>query len=336
MTVYGIRSINIPAAQNFRISTSIISKGVIWRAFEEISPDVVHVQSYFTISGNVTVAAKEHGIPVIGTNHSMPENILHYLHLPKIAERRLHEFLWKRCIRIFEQLDRVATPTKTAAMLLKKEGFGKDIIPISCGVDLERFKPGNSGAYLKQIYAIPANKPVLLHVGRLDEEKRVEEILRSLPDILHTVDVHLVLAGIGKEKHKLEKLTQELGIQEAVTFTGFVPDKDLQNIYGIADLFVIAGIAELQSIATMEAMASGLPVVAVDAVALPELVHDGGNGYLFSAGDSKALAQKVLAILSDQALRAQMSKESLEIIKAHDINKTIDKYESLYQEMLNR
>ena len=336
VTVYGIRSIHIPVYKNFRVPPPFISKKVILRAVGEISPDIVHVQTHFTIGGDAAIAARERGIPVIGTNHSMPENISHYLHLPKIAERRLHEFLWKRCIRIFEQLDSVTTPTKTAAALLKKEGFGKDIIPISCGIDLERFKTGNSGAYLKQIYAIPEHKPVLLHVGRLDEEKRVEVILRSLPDILHTVDVHLVLAGIGKEKQKLEKLTQELGIQKAVTFTGFVLDKDLQNIYGIADLFVIAGIAELQSIATLEAMASGLPVVAVDAVALPELVHDGKNGYLFSCDDSKMLAEKVLAILSDPALRARMSKESLEIIKAHDINKTIDKYESLYQEMLNR
>jgi glycosyltransferase involved in cell wall biosynthesis len=221
-------------------------------------------------------------------------------------------------------------------VLLQKKGFSKEIIPISCGVDLGMFNPGNSGAYLKQIYAIPEHKPVLLHVGRLDEEKRIEVILRSLPDILHTVDVHLVLAGVGKEKQGLENLTQELGIQKAVTFTGFIPNKDLQNIYGIADLFVIAGIAELQSIATMEAMASGLPVVAVNAVALPELVHDGKNGYLFSDDDSKMLAEKVVAILSDQALRARMSKESLEIIKAHDINKTVDKYESLYQETLNR
>lgn len=335
VTVYGIRSIRIPVYQNFRVSPLFIS-GIILGAVEEISPDIVHIQNHFIIGKRAVSTAKKLGIPVIGTNHFMPENLVHYLHLPKIAEKWLRKFAWRQCVRIFEQLDFVTTPTKTAGALLKNAGFSKDVMPISCGIDLERFKPTNDGLYLKRIFAVPINKPVLLYVGRLDKEKRVDIILRALSDILRVTSVHLVLAGIGKEKQKLEELTEKLGIQKAVTFTGFVPDKDLQNIYRIADLFVMAGIAELQSIVTMEAMASGLPVVAVNAMALPELVHDGENGYLFSDGDSQMLAEKVIAILSNQTMREQMSKKSLEIIKDHDINKIIEKYESIYNEIINR
>jgi len=335
VTVYGIRSIRIPVYQNFRVSPLFIS-GIILGAVEEISPDIVHIQNHFIIGKRAVSTAKKLGIPVIGTNHFMPENLVHYLHLPKIAEKWLRKFAWRQCVRIFEQLDFVTTPTKTAGALLKNAGFSKDVMPISCGIDLERFKPTNDGLYLKRIFAVPINKPVLLYVGRLDKEKRVDIILRALSDILRVTSVHLVLAGIGKEKQKLEELTEKLGIQKAVTFTGFVPDKDLQNIYRIADLFVMAGIAELQSIVTMEAMASGLPVVAVNAMALPELVHDGENGYLFSDGDSQMLAEKVIAILSNQTMREQMSKKSLEIIKDHDINKIIEKYESIYNGIINR
>jgi len=335
ITVYGIRSIHIPVYQNFRVSTLFISR-TIRRAIEEISPDIVHIQNHFLIGKRVVSAAKKLGIPIIGTNHFMPENLVHYLHLPEIAERRLRKFAWGQCIRTFKQLDFVTTPTRTAVALLKNAGFSKDVMPISCGIDLERFKPTNNGLYLKQIFAIPVNTPVLLYVGRLDKEKRIDLILRALPDILRVTDVHLVLAGIGKEKQKLEELTEKLGIQKAVTFTGFVPDEDLPNIYKIADLFVIAGIAELQSIVTMEAMASGLPVVAVNAMALPELVHDGENGYLFSDGDHQMLAEKIIAILSNQSMRMQMSKKSLEIIQDHDINKIIEKYESIYNEIVDR
>jgi glycosyltransferase involved in cell wall biosynthesis len=220
--------------------------------------------------------------------------------------------------------------------LLKNAGLNKDVMPLSCGIDLERFKPTNDGAYLRQRFAIPTDKPVLLYVGRLDKEKKIDMILRALPDISRVTSVHLVLAGIGKEKRNLEELAEKLGIQQTLTFTGFVPDEDLQNIYGVADLFVTAGTAELQSIVTMEAMASGLPVVAVNAMALPELVHDGENGYLFSDGNSQMFTEKVIAILSDQAMRAKMSKTSLEIIKDHDVNKTIEKYESIYSEITDR
>lgn len=334
VTVYGIRSIPVPVYKDFRISPLFIS-GIIRGAVEKISPDIVHIQNHFLIGKQAVSAAKKLGIPVIGTNHFMPENLVHYLHLPEIAERWLRRFAWRECIRIFEQLDFVTTPTKTAVALLKNAGFSKDVMPISCGIDLDRFKPTNDGSYLKQIFAIPVNKPVLLYVGRLDKEKRIDLILRALPDILRVTSVHLVLAGIGKEKQKLEELTEKLGIQKAVTFTGFVPDEDLPNIYKIADIFVIAGIAELQSIVTMEAMASGLPVVAVNAMALPELVHDGENGYLFSDGNRQMLAEKIVAILTNQPMRTQMSKKSLEIIKAHDINKIIEKYESIYNEIIN-
>lgn len=230
----------------------------------------------------------------------------------------------------------MTTPTKTAAALLAKAGLGKEVVPISCGIDLERFKPSNDGAYLRRRFGIPSDRPVLLYVGRLDKEKRIDLILRALPAIQRLNSVHLVLAGIGKEKRSLEELAHKLGMQKAVTFTGFVPDEDLQNIYRVGDLFVMASIAELQSIVTMEAMASGLPVVATDAMALPELVHDGENGYLFSDGNGQMFAEKVIAILSDQGMRAEMSRKSLEIIKDHDINRIVERFESIYSEIASR
>lgn len=334
VSVFGIRS--FPTFINgFRIAQPVFIKSLIRKKIKEFSPDVIHLQSHLIFSKAVVEIAKGLRIPVIGTNHFMPENLVHYFHLPKIAEKWLRELGWKQCIKALEQLDFVTTPTKTAAELLKKAGFSKKVAPVSCGIDMERFNPINNGLYLKERYAIPADRPVLLYVGRLDKEKKIEVILRSLPKILHAGNIHLVLAGIGKEKKKLETLSEKLNIKKSVTFTGFIPDKDLQNIYRTADIFVIAGIAELQSLVTMEAMASGLPVVAVNAMALPELVRDGENGYLFPAGDSQALAQKIIAIVSDKNLGFQMSQNSLEIIKTHDINRTIEKYEALYNKIIN-
>ena len=335
VTVYGIRSIHLPVYQDFRISALFISR-TIKSAVKKISPDIVHIQNHFLIGKEVVSAAKKLGIPVMGTNHFMPENLVHYLHLPVIAERRVQKFAWRRFVRVFEQLDFVTTPTKTAAALLVKAGLSREAVPISCGIDLERFKPTNDGEYLRRRFAIPSDRPVLLYVGRLDKEKRIDMILRALPDIQRFNSVHLVLAGIGKERQTLEELAQKLGMQNAVTFTGFVPDRDLQNIYRVGDLFVMASIAELQSIVTMEAMASGLPVVAANAMALPELVHDGENGYLFSDGNSQMLAEKVVTILSNQAMMAEMSRKSLEIIKDHDINRIVERFESIYSEIASR
>jgi hypothetical protein len=91
-------------------------------------------------------------------------------------------------------------------------------------------------------------------------------------------------------------------------------------------------IAELQSIATMEALASGLPVVAANAMALPHLVHDGRNGYLFEPGDVEAFAARLTDVLTmpEEQLQA-FKRESLKIVEAHDINRTITTFEELYR-----
>ena len=184
VTIYGIRSVPIQIYRNYRISPLFISP-IVRRAVKEISPDIVHIQNHFLIGKEALTAAKRLDIPVIGTNHFMPENLLHYLHLPRIAERWAQKLAWRQCVRVFEQLDSVTTPTKTAAALLRKVGLNKDVVPISCGIDLERFKPTNDGFYLKQSFAVPVNRPVLLYVGRLDKEKRIDVILRASVSYTH-------------------------------------------------------------------------------------------------------------------------------------------------------
>jgi glycosyltransferase involved in cell wall biosynthesis len=100
--------------------------------------------------------------------------------------------------------------------------------------------------------------------------------------------------GDGGERDYLEKLALELGIASNVQFRGHITDKELPAAYERATLFAMPSIAELQSIATMEAMASGRPVVAADAMALPHLVHDGDNGYLFPPDDVEATGARLI------------------------------------------
>jgi len=329
VTEYGTPSIPIPIYPNFRISPMILCGKSVMRIVREVHPDVVHLQNHFMIGKATLMAAHELNIATIGTNHFMPENLVHYLHLPKVGEEQLNKFAWRKFIHVYGELDIVTTPTKTAAKMLHHVGLQKDVIPISCGIDLKRFNPQNDGAYLKKRYALP-DRDTLLYVGRLDKEKHIEVILNAIPRILQKLDVQLVLAGVGKLRSSLERHAEKLNIRNNVTFTGFVPDEDLPNLYRIAALFVIASTAELQSIVTMEAMASSLPVVAVNATALPELVHSGENGYLFESGKSRDLAERVIMILGDKSLRNKMAERSLELIQAHDIEKVVACFETLY------
>ncbi len=155
-------------------------------------------------------------------------------------------------------------------------------------------------------------------------------ILSALSRIPDNDLLHFVIAGTGAEEQRLKAFVHNHGLQQSVTFVGFVPDADLSALYCLADCFIIAGTAELQSIVTMEAMASGLPILAVRAVALPELVRDGQNGLLFQPDDAPGLADRIVRMFSDDALRQQMAEKSLEFIARHDIEYILGQFEALY------
>src|SRR3989344_375760 len=333
--VYGVASFPTIIQKGLRFAIPFIINRSVRKILAEYRPDIIHIQSHGPLPAIVIKMASKIKIPVVGTNHFVPDNVIHSLHLPRFLSSFLVKAEWKHLHNTFNKINYITVPTDAAAKILKESGFQKTIRVISNGIDLDKFTQNKSGDYLYKKYDVP-RKPVLLFVGRLDPEKRVDVIIKALPDILKQIDTHVVLVGTGNRMIALKKMMVEYDIDKHITFTGFLPDEDLPSIYRLASCFIMPGNAELQSISTMEAMASGLPVVAAHAMALPELVHDGENGYLFPDGDSQALAKKVIAILSDHKLKEQMSQKSLEIIRHHNIGEIIRRYESLYHEIINR
>lgn len=333
VSLFGVASLPTIIQKTLRLSPPFFIDNKIEKVLRDFKPDVVHLQSHFFIPAVVRRIAERLGIPVVGTNHFMPENVFHHFHPPLMLENFIKRQLWNHLHKFFQKCDIITTPTKTAADLLTASGFKKEVRPVSNGIDLSRFHTTHDGTYLKERYAIP-KKQVLLYVGRLDPEKNLDVVIRSLADILKKVDIHFIIAGRGSEQIKLKDLAGRLGISNNITFAGYVPDSDLPALYSIADCFIIAGNAELQSIATMEAMASGLPVLASDSVALPELVHGGENGFLFKERDGTEITKFAVQIFSDLDLKRRMGAKSIEMIKVHDINTIIEKFESVYEDAI--
>jgi len=335
--VFGVMSIGHPMLfkHNFRfvLPIPIIINKKIEKVVLGFQPDVIHIQGHFAISKSVVRAGKKAKIPLKGTNHFMPENLIHYFHLPNFVEKKILNWAWNDFRKVFNNLHTVTTPTRTAAELLKKTGFKKEVHPVSCGIDLVRFNPKTKDNTLKKKYNLP-NLPVLLFVGRVDKEKNVDMVLKAIAKIPKNIKFHFAVAGNGAEKKNLEKLTKKLGVERQVTFLGFVPDKDLPGLYATSDCFVNAGIAELQCIAMMEAIASKLPVLGVNAMALPELCHDNENGFLFEEDDIEGLAKLIAEMMSNKELRKKMGEKSLEIIQAHEIDKTMKRFEFLYEKTI--
>jgi 1,2-diacylglycerol 3-alpha-glucosyltransferase len=334
--VLGIRSISTPFYRYYRICPPFFIQKTIQRAVREFKPDIVHIQNHYFVCEAVAKEAQALGIPVVGTNHmNDPEKLDYLLPIPQAMKRILERSYWKRFNRVFGSLNAVTAPTRSAGDDLKKYGFEKEVLAISCGVDLSLFS-STSPSKMPAFPGLRADKPILLSVGRLEEEKHVDWVLRALPAALKKADFQLLVVGIGNLEPELRELARKLGIQDSVVFGGFIPNHQLPGIYRNSHAFVIAGTAETQSIVVLEAMACGLPIIAVRALALPELCQDGVNGFLFEPEAIDQLSDRIARLMSDPALRIVMSKKSLELVQPHDSRNVILQFEELYTKFIKK
>ena len=147
-------------------------------------------------------------------------------------------------------------------------------------------------------------------------------------------DIQLVVAGKGAYRAQLIALTGELGLSQKVHFTGFLPNEDLPSVLNSIDIFAMPSEAELLSISTLQAMGCSRPVLAADAVALPELVTEDLNGMLFKPGDV-ADAARCMQWFADHPQRwSAMGAASLAKVQAHSVENIVHQYESLYENVL--
>ena len=326
--VYVMPSLPLVYYPKLRFPIPVLLQSRIRDLINEFKPDVIHIQDHFILSKAVVEVNKKLKIPIVGTNHFMPENLTSLFKNDTI-KKMVENFMWSRFSYVFNKVLLVTTPTETGARLIRPK-LNTSVVAISSGINMEEYNPlGNTGA-LKEKYNLP-DKPVLLYVGRLDPEKRIEEILQAVAVALKKIDFYFVVVGKGVRKSALENLAKELGIGDRVIFTGFVPDKDLPYFYKFSQCFIIASRAELLSLVTLQAMASGLPVIAVNAGALGELVQDTINGYLFNPGDTGTIVKSLINIFTEESICQKMSQKSLEYSAQHDIHKTVDSFERLYK-----
>jgi glycosyltransferase involved in cell wall biosynthesis len=298
------------------------------RLVTRLEPEVLHAQDHFTIGRAAIRAARLAGVPVVATNHFMPDNLMPYV--PGPARSVLTRAAWRDFKRIYADVDHLTAPTPAAAALLRAQGVSRPAEPVSCGVDVTRFRPrSGSGAALRREFGLP-DLPTIGYVGRLDAEKRLDELIRALVEVTRHRPAQLVIAGTGSQRRRLEQLADQVGAADRVHFLGHVPDDRLADVYAMVDVFCMPSVAELQSIATLEAMASGLPVVAADAVALPHLVTPGGNGYLFRPGDVPGLADALETILGSAQRRADMGRASRAMAEEHALERTVARFEEIY------
>lgn len=336
--VYRLKSIVNPFRHGFRLTFA--SDGEIERLVRKINPDIIHLQDPAMIGQALRRVGKKLGIPVIITNHFSLEYALSYVKALNWFRPIFRAELINYLVLFYNKCDAVVTPTETFRRQIENWGVKTPVRAISNGIQIEKFLKHFSVAKIKQIHIkfhLPDN-PLVLYLGRIDTDKSIDVLIRAIPEVLSSQNTHFVIAGSGGEVEGLKELVRQLQIEQAVTFIGFIDHKsdDFVGLYKSAALFAIPSTIETQSIVTLEAMSSGLPVVAANAGALPELVQDPKNGYLFRPGDYKELSDKIIKILSRRKMAARMGEESVKIAMTHQMDRAFGEMLELYQEIIEK
>lgn len=308
----------------------------VGRILDFFQPDIVHIQDHYPLSRAMVFAARRRKIKVVGTNHFMPDNLAAYVPLISKIKPVYNWILWHWMREVYDRLDAVAGPSQTAVKMLRGVGLKPDVLPISCGVNTSLFRPITplDRSSWRSSYGIDPNKTIFFFVGRVDREKCLDVIIRAV-HLLKRDDIQFVIAGNGAAKDSLTDMVKSLGLQEKVRFTGFIPNSDLPSVLNSIDVFIMPGVAELLSIASLQAMACARPMLVANAVALPELVSEDGNGMLFNPGEVDDAARCMTAFADHPERWAMMGAASLERVKPHSLENIVHMYEDLYKSVLS-
>lgn len=210
---------------------------------------------------------------------------------------------------------------------------------ITHGINVEQFQIKDSREECRKKLNIPVNKHIVLFVGHLGPYKGPHVLIETLPEVIkHVPDTMVLFAGSGEMKSNLKKLSEKIGVSKHVRFEGFIKESLKPLYYKSADVFVLPSINTLEifGIVNLEAMASGLPVIASNLCGISEIIEDGKSGLLVPPSDVNALTNSIIYLLEDENLRKKMSANAIKRAKGYSWAKVAEETERVYREVLLR
>jgi len=305
------------------------------RLVHAFNPDIIHLHEPLLLGICGLQAARSLNIPVVLTLHQLPWFVAKYTPSFWGSPIRLDWLLWQYGRWFLSRCAAVIAPAKPVADAVRRHAWRTAHI-IPNGADLQHFQAAprtdDEADRLRQRYDLPPDKPVLLHVGRLDVDKNVDAVIQAAALVMQRLDAELLVVGDGCRRPALTAQCEQLGMAARCHFTGFVsPEGDLPGLYRLASAFMIASDIETFGIVILEAMASALPVVAVRATSIPDLVADRRSGFLVPINDVAGMADKLAWLLQNPEQAKRMGLAGREISLQFSYEALIARHVQLYQ-----
>lgn len=330
-TDYLIGSFPVPfypdTRQTLHFKDKLIKEIIKW------NPDIVHIQTEFSIGKIAKKIAKACNSPIINTSHTLYEDYTGYI----IPSKRLGRIIARKFTRSsYADSKAVIAPSEKIKNLLTKYGISAPIHIIPTGIDLDRFKKKVhliEKSTLKAKLNIPNKAKVIVSIGRIAKEKNLDEIIDFMPDLIEKdKNIILLIGGDGPYKKQIELKVKKLGIEKYVRFTGMIPPKNTYKYYQLGDLFVCASTSETQGITYIEALACSLPLVCRYDKCLDGVIESGKNGYTYN--NKQEYIKYIDKILHNPLLHHKLKNNALTSSKKFSKEKFGDDVEKLYKEVL--
>ncbi len=271
---------------------------------KKFKPDIIHTNFPGVAGFFAWYASRRLKVPFIGTDHTLPADYLHYLNLDyrpfRWFVRRFSSWFYNKCLII-------TAPSKHVLDELADYGCSRPMQQISNPILTDLFRPLEGKDVLKQKYGI--GRKAVLVFGRLAVEKNLDFALDIFADVAEKSDAELVFIGDGPSRTVLEQKVNQKALTSRVHFLGTLRGEVLVEAINTCDAFLITSLSDTQSMAMLQAMAVGLPVVAIRAGGLPEYVEEGVTGYVVDPKNRTAFVEHLLKILNDPELERTLGEK---------------------------
>lgn len=322
----------VPLDPEDRLMQRSVALGLTDRLRAE-SYDLVHIQTPFAAHYVGIELARRLDLPCIATYHTFFEEYLfHYIRfLPRNWLRTLARSLSRdQC----NALDAVIIPSAAMHDVLLRYGVSTPMHVLPTGIPLHRFRDGD-GLSFRAWHGIAPHRPLALYVGRVAGEKNIGFLLHTLRRALRDVpDLLLVVSGDGPALRSLQRSAYRLAIEDSVLFLGYLNrDTELPHCYAAADAFVFASQTETQGLVLLEAMAAGVPLVALSAMGTRDILGT-GRGALVARDDPDEFAGQLTRLLRDKQLRARLAQDARAYVEEWEDRKLALRLRALYADVI--
>jgi 1,2-diacylglycerol 3-alpha-glucosyltransferase len=330
--IFRYPSLSLP--MQVEIPTVIPVSPFVDQLLPSLKLDVIHTHHPILLGQAAAHKAADLNIPLVFTFHTQYWEYTHYVPLLQEAMKEFLKNAINNWVKDFmRKCQHIVIPSESIKEILTRDyGLEDCYTVIPTGTDLRPFLRAD-GKRLRQNEGWQNDK-VIISVGRLAHEKNWETLIRAVAQVYpQHRDMRLVLIGDGPDRQTLESLAMELGIAERVTFTGQLAFDEIAAYLKAADLFSFASVTETQGLVTIEAMAAGLPVVAVDGSGTHDIVEHGKQGCL-AENDPSALASAINELLSDPQQMKKFSVAALKKARTFDINRLGRQMVKVYEQAI--